>query len=94
MGLLQGCECKTILQTCCDTLRTLSVHMEHNAANHTLKVDDLARMRELRVLDICGGESICIEARTTASVGGELPLTELKFHNTSIVANSPAALTE
>ena len=43
-----------------DTLRSLDVA---SLRDHTVRLDDLVRMHELRVLRIFGGESIRIEAR-------------------------------
>ena len=84
------------LQTCIDTLHSLRICEQRNIDVH-LRLDDLVRMRELRVLFIYGVKSIHVHSwrKPAAPIDAnqQLPLADLEFH-APVVAESASALTE
>ena len=91
------------LQRCLGSLRSLEVYASaapvpwHNTINVHLRLDDLARMCELRVLRIYGVASVHVlpwqDRVAFAGVTQPLPLTEIEFH-TRIIVEPPPVFTE
>ena len=59
-----------------------------------LRLDDLARMGQLRVLDIEGASTLHVHSRTNSAGVDLLPLVELRLCETHVLVDSPTALTE